>query len=530
MSARRAAVLGSPIAHSRSPQLHLAAYRALGLTDWTYERIECSAAELPSLVGGFGPEWVGRVGDDAGQVRGAGSSPTNAPPRAELVGSANTLVRTATGWRADNTDVDGVSGALGAAFGDRTDTGRPPSWVRVAPRPPPSSASPSSGSTTSSIVARNRGKAEPLLALGDAARRRRAMGRAGHAADRTSTSWSAPFRRTSPLRTSTPSRACRCCSTRSTIRGRPRWPTPSTAAGGRVISGLQMLLQPGVRPGRAVHRTPGAERGDERRAGPTLAFEDGGGGGPGVRLRVRAGLVRGAERLRRPAASAAQRADAARCRGCAGRRGAVGARRTGAGRRRRSLAALYLVVHLVAPAGMGAGDVKLAIGVGALTGAFGLDAWMLAAVAAPLLTALWAVGTAACADASAPCRTVRRCASPRPLRSRWLSFRPNVRSMPTRTATLDDLAAIADIYAHYVATSVATFELDPPDGERMASPLRRDRRGRAAVPGHRTRRRHRRLRVLRAVEDQACVPRDRRGLGVRRTVGRRPGLWHGTAA
>ncbi|TPG31470.1 GNAT family N-acetyltransferase [Mycolicibacterium hodleri] len=35
--------------------------------------------------------------------------------------------------------------------------------------------------------------------------------------------------------------------------------------------------------------------------------------------------------------------------------------------------------------------------------------------------------------------------------------------MPTRTATPDDLAAIAEIYAHYVRTSVATFELDPPD-------------------------------------------------------------------
>ena len=56
---RRAAVLGSPIAHSRSPQLHLAAYRALGLTDWTYDRIECTADQLPGLVGGFGPEWVG---------------------------------------------------------------------------------------------------------------------------------------------------------------------------------------------------------------------------------------------------------------------------------------------------------------------------------------------------------------------------------------------------------------------------------------------------------------------------------------
>ncbi|QNJ90224.1 N-acetyltransferase [Mycolicibacterium fluoranthenivorans] len=35
--------------------------------------------------------------------------------------------------------------------------------------------------------------------------------------------------------------------------------------------------------------------------------------------------------------------------------------------------------------------------------------------------------------------------------------------MSVRTATADDLPAIADIYAHYVATSVATFELDAPD-------------------------------------------------------------------
>ena len=51
-----------------------------------------------------------------------------------------------------------------------------------------------------------------------------------------------------------------------------------------------------------------------------------------------------------------------------------------------ALTATYLVVHLVAPSGMGAGDVKLAIGVGALTGAFGLDVWLLAALGAPVLT------------------------------------------------------------------------------------------------------------------------------------------------
>jgi leader peptidase (prepilin peptidase)/N-methyltransferase len=56
-----------------------------------------------------------------------------------------------------------------------------------------------------------------------------------------------------------------------------------------------------------------------------------------------------------------------------------------------ALAAMYLLVHLAAPAAMGAGDVKLAIGLGGLAGCFGVGVWFLAALAAPLLTALWGV-------------------------------------------------------------------------------------------------------------------------------------------
>lgn len=107
---RRAAVLGSPITHSRSPQLHLAAYRALGL-DWAYERIECTAEQLPRLVDGLGPEWVGLSVTMPGK-EAALAHASERTERAVLVGSANTLVRTATGWRADCTDVDGVLGAL----------------------------------------------------------------------------------------------------------------------------------------------------------------------------------------------------------------------------------------------------------------------------------------------------------------------------------------------------------------------------------------------------------------------------------
>ncbi|MFM9034850.1 MAG: prepilin peptidase [Mycobacterium sp.] len=52
-----------------------------------------------------------------------------------------------------------------------------------------------------------------------------------------------------------------------------------------------------------------------------------------------------------------------------------------------ALGGLYLAVHLADPAGLGGGDVKLAVGLGALTGALGAPVWLLAALGAPLLTA-----------------------------------------------------------------------------------------------------------------------------------------------
>ena len=91
--AGRAGVLGRPIAHSKSPQLHLAAYHALGLDGWTYDRIECGADELPRVVGGFGPEWVGVSVTMPGKFAALRFADERTE-RAERVGSANTLVRT----------------------------------------------------------------------------------------------------------------------------------------------------------------------------------------------------------------------------------------------------------------------------------------------------------------------------------------------------------------------------------------------------------------------------------------------------
>ncbi|AFU03625.1 prepilin peptidase [Nocardia brasiliensis] len=52
------------------------------------------------------------------------------------------------------------------------------------------------------------------------------------------------------------------------------------------------------------------------------------------------------------------------------------------------LALPYLVIHLLAPTAFGAGDVKLAVPLGAAAALGGGQAWVLAALGAPVLTAV----------------------------------------------------------------------------------------------------------------------------------------------
>jgi shikimate dehydrogenase len=236
---RKAGVLGSPIAHSRSPQLHLAAYRALGLLDWTYERIECGAEELPGVVGGFGPEWVGASVTMPGKfaaLRFAGEH----TDRAALLGSANTLVRTPAGWRADNTDVDGITGAIGSASGRALVCGSggtaPAAVLGLAEL----------GVTGITVVARDPDKAARLVELGariGVPARFCALDGDGLAAE---------VAAAEVLVSTVPADVA--AGYADTFAAIPvlldavydPWPTPLAAAvaaaGGRVISGLQMLL------------------------------------------------------------------------------------------------------------------------------------------------------------------------------------------------------------------------------------------------------------------------------------------------
>lgn len=102
-------VWGSPIAHSRSPQLHAAAYTALGL-DWHYRRREVDEA-------GFADAWA----EHSPHVRGlsltmplkarAHAIATWRDAAAQRTGAVNTLVP-GEQIRGFNTDVGGLAAAL----------------------------------------------------------------------------------------------------------------------------------------------------------------------------------------------------------------------------------------------------------------------------------------------------------------------------------------------------------------------------------------------------------------------------------
>lgn len=110
----KAAVLGSPISHSLSPVLHRAAYRALGLTDWSYEAIECDESALPGLLAGCGLEWAG-LSLTMPLKRAVLPLLDRAGPLVAEVGAANTVVFAGGARHGHNTDVPGMVAALAEA-------------------------------------------------------------------------------------------------------------------------------------------------------------------------------------------------------------------------------------------------------------------------------------------------------------------------------------------------------------------------------------------------------------------------------
>lgn len=110
----RAAVLGSPVAHSLSPVLHTTAYTEMGLDRWSYGLHECGEEGLAPFLAGLGGGWAGLSLTMPLKRRALELSDT-ATDLARQVGGANTLLRRDGVWEAHNTDVVGMAAALSEA-------------------------------------------------------------------------------------------------------------------------------------------------------------------------------------------------------------------------------------------------------------------------------------------------------------------------------------------------------------------------------------------------------------------------------
>ncbi|GAA3217573.1 shikimate dehydrogenase [Oerskovia jenensis] len=119
---RCAAVLGHPVAHSLSPVLHSAAYRALGLDGWEYSAVDVTEEELASFVEGLDERWAGlSLTMPLKQV--VLPLLDHVEPLADVVGAVNTVLFQPTGSGRTlvgaNTDVHGLVAALREGLGDR---------------------------------------------------------------------------------------------------------------------------------------------------------------------------------------------------------------------------------------------------------------------------------------------------------------------------------------------------------------------------------------------------------------------------
>jgi shikimate dehydrogenase len=109
----RLAILGYPIAHSRSPAMHSAALAALGMGDeWSYEAIEVGPAAFEERVLAIAGEGF-RGANVTVPHKGAALSVADVPSEtAREIGAANTLCFQGGEIRAENTDAPGLLNSL----------------------------------------------------------------------------------------------------------------------------------------------------------------------------------------------------------------------------------------------------------------------------------------------------------------------------------------------------------------------------------------------------------------------------------
>lgn len=110
---KRLAVLGHPVAHSRSPAMQNAALEDLGLGgDWSYEAIDVGPESLGEFVSGMEAKGFLGANVTVPHKRAALALADSASPAAATIGAANTLTFESGRVLAENTDAPGLIDAL----------------------------------------------------------------------------------------------------------------------------------------------------------------------------------------------------------------------------------------------------------------------------------------------------------------------------------------------------------------------------------------------------------------------------------
>jgi shikimate dehydrogenase len=117
LKSRRFAVLGDPVAHSKSPAMQAAAFRALGLPH-TYEAVHTTAAQLPGVIAELRRGAYDGLNVTVPHKERVLALVDTIDDSARAMRAANTLVRTSDrGVRAYNTDAPALAEELRALVG-----------------------------------------------------------------------------------------------------------------------------------------------------------------------------------------------------------------------------------------------------------------------------------------------------------------------------------------------------------------------------------------------------------------------------
>jgi shikimate dehydrogenase len=116
----RLGVCGWPVAHSRSPRMHNAALRALGLRDWHYQLLPLPPQLFAETVTALPAAGFRGVNVTIPHKAAALALADRATEAATAIGAANTLTFGPEGIHADNTDAGGLLTALPRSAYGRT--------------------------------------------------------------------------------------------------------------------------------------------------------------------------------------------------------------------------------------------------------------------------------------------------------------------------------------------------------------------------------------------------------------------------